>query len=176
MSRPDATSRTIRGNAGIVWLVLTAAVVLFLLGDVVVRGGAYQALLIAPWLLLPVWFVWVFLYAPHVTADRQGVRVRNPLRTTEIPWDAVREITLRWQVAFRLADGREIQAWAVAAKRPNRRSHDQPAERETEILRELRENALPSVGGEARQSWDVPALASLLALLAWAAAAVALAG
>lgn len=174
MTHPDATTRTIRGNAGIVWLVVTAVVVLFLLGDVVVRGSWYEALLIAPWLLLPVWFVWVFLYAPRVTADRHGVRVRNPLRTTSVPWSAVREITLRWQTAFRLADGREVQAWAIPAKRPNRRTHDQPAERETEILQELHESAQGADGGEVRRNWDAPAIASLVVILAWAAVAVAL--
>lgn len=190
MTHPEQRSRTIRGSAGIVWLLLTSAAVAFLLGDVVVRGSATDAVLIAPWLLLPVWFVWTFLYAPSVRADEHGVVVRNPLRTTAAPWAAVRDIVLRWQIAFVLAEGREVQAWAAAAKRPGRRRladtaevrlfergdaaipRAQPAERELEILSELHEmaadGAAPADGGAVRRSWNALELAALAVILAWA--------
>ncbi|MDR6876338.1 MULTISPECIES: PH domain-containing protein [Microbacterium] len=178
MTPPEQRSRTIRGSAGIVWLLATSAVVVFLLGDVVVRGSAVDAVLIAPWLLLPVWFVWTFLFAPSVHADEDGVVVRNPLRTTRAPWSAVRDIVLRWQIAFVLADGRDLQAWAAAAKRPSGRAHTpQPAERELEILRELREaaadGAAPADGGEVRTSWNAREIGLLAAILIWAAVSVA---
>ncbi|GAA4767373.1 PH domain-containing protein [Microbacterium gilvum] len=173
MTHPEAASRTIRSTAGIVWLVVTGGVVLFLLVDVVVRGSATQALLIAPWLLLVVWFAWVFLASPRVTSDAHGVVVRNPLRTTAATWGAVVDITLRWQVTLELAEGRPVQAWALAARRQGRRPVEQPAERELELLRELRSAASPAPG-TIRRTWDVPAIVALVVLLVWAGIAVAL--
>lgn len=191
MTHPRERSRTIRGNAGLVWLLLAAVVVAFLLGDVLIRGSAEQAALIAPWLLLPLWFVWTFLYAPSVVADPRGAIVRNPLRTTDIPWAAVESIALKWQVAFVLDSGRTVQAWAIPAGKPTRRGVPHPSERETEILRELHEQAadgavsdgavsdgaVPAGGsgaaGRVRTSWNVPQLIVLALLVVWAVAAVA---
>ena len=181
MTHPRERSRTIRGNAGLVWLLLAAAVVAFLLGDVLIRGSAEQAVLIAPWLLLPLWFVWTFLYAPSVVADPSGAIVRNPLRSTDIPWTAVQSIVLKWQAAFVLESGRTIQAWAIPAGKPTRRGVPHPSERETEILRELHEQAadgaVPAGGtapvGRVRTSWNAPQLIVLALLVVWAAAAVA---
>ncbi|MGW9114415.1 PH domain-containing protein [Microbacterium sp. NPDC055683] len=173
MTHPEAASRTIRSTAGIVWLVVTGVVVLFLLGDVVVRGSWAQALLIAPWLLLVVWFAWVFLASPRVTSDVRGVVVRNPLRTTTATWSAVADLKLRWQVAVALTDGRVVQAWALPARRGRRSRVEQPAERELEILRERREAAEPA-DPAIRRRWDAPSIAALVVLIVWAACAVAL--
>ncbi|MDN3309702.1 PH domain-containing protein [Microbacterium oryzae] len=192
MTHPRERSRIIRGNAGLVWLLLAAVAVAFLLGDVLIRGSAQQAVLIAPWLLLPLWFVWTFLYAPSVVAHPRGATVRNPLRTAEIPWTAVESIALRWQVAFVLESGRAIQAWAIPAGKPTRRGVPHPSERETEILRELHEQAADGAVsndgavsdgaasanrtvpvGRVRTSWNAPQLIALVVLVVWAAVAVA---
>jgi len=181
MTRPESASRTIRSRAGLVWLVIAGVAMLALLGDVLLRGGWSMTLRIAPWLLLAAWFLWVFFAAPRVEVRQDGVTVHNPLRITVIPWSAIREISLRWQIAFHLTDGREVQAWATVSRRPHRQGELQPVDRELEILRERLERArteearsMPGTDGGPgiRRSWDLPALVALGVLAAWAAAAV----
>lgn len=170
---PSAAGRTIRGNAGLVWLVVTGAAVLGLLIDVLVRGGAVDLLLIAPWMLLPVWVVWAFLASPRLRADAEGVSIRNPLRTTSGPWSSVEDLAMRWQVEVRFVGGRTVQAWSVAARKANPRNPEQPAERELEILRELREAAAPSaLAPVPTVRWNADILLVLAALIVWAAVAV----
>ena len=176
----DEPRRVIRPTSGAVWLAITGVAVLLLLGDVVIRGGWAQALLIAPWPLLLVWFVYVFVWAPHIAADARGVTVHNILRSTRIPWAAIDDIVLRWQIEFRLKPEfgrRPVQAWGAPARRPTRRTREQPADREAEILLEMREGA-DDLTAEPRitHDWDLVGIVSFVVLAVWAAVAVAVAG
>lgn len=172
----DELRREIRPTSGRIWLSLSAVVAIGLLIDVVVRGGWLQALLIAPWPLALVWFVYVFVYAPHVVADEHGVTVHNVLRITRVPWGAIADIVMRWQLEVRLtaaAGGRTIQAWGVPARRPRGRLRDQPADVEAEILREMKLNA-DADGRDPRvtRSWDLIGVISLAVIAVWAAIAI----
>lgn len=178
MSR-EAASRTIRSRTGIVWLVVVGVGVAALLVDVLVRGGALDLVLVAPWLLLIVWVVWAFLATPSLRADERGVSVRNPLRSTTAGWAAVREVTLRWQLELRLDGDRRLQVWAVQARRAPRRTGDAAAAgsgREQQVLedlRDLRTSAVRSASADVRQRWNLDALVVLAVLVVWAAVAVA---
>lgn len=167
-----------RSAAGWVWLALVGALAAFLLGDVVVRAGWYDALLMAPWFLLVAWIVWVFQTSPRIEADARGVVLVNVLRVVRISWPAVREVRLRYQAVFHLRDGGRISAWGGAGRRLHlslaRRGAD-PAAEQVEALEHLREEADP---GEktVRRSWDVSALIALVVIAAWAAWALAVTG
>lgn len=186
--------RVLRAPAGLVWLVGVAAVAVFLLGDVAVRGSVPQALLIAPWLLIPVWFVYVFLYAPHLAVTADGVRVHNILRTVRVPWSTVDEIRMRWQLEFALtAEARAagdlgartrrtgvVEAWAVTARprqRPAARAARAHADADTlEVLRGLHASVGPQPGAHVTRSWNVVALGSAALIAVWCASAWLIAG
>lgn len=173
----EAASRTIRSRAGIVWLVVVGVGATVLLVDVLVRGGATDLLLTAPWLLLIVWVVWAFLASPSLRADDHGVSVRNPFRSTTAPWAAVREISLRWQIELRLDGDRRVQVWAVQARRAPRRTGETAGSgREREVLDDLRAlhaAASRGRGAAVRRRWNLDVLVPLAALVIWAAVAVA---
>ncbi len=176
----DATSRTIRSTGGIVWLVVVAAGVTALLIDALVRGGPVGTLLIAPWLLLVVWIVWAFMAAPLLRAGRGGLIVRNPIRTIEIPWNAVERFAFRWQLEVHLRDAERVQVWSVGARRAPRRGadgHEPRGDRELEILTDLeamRAERTAAAAAGVRTRWNLDVLLVLAALVVWAAVAVAL--
>lgn len=173
----DEVTREIRPTSGRVWLILTAVLMVGLLIDTVVRGGWEQALLIAPWPLALLWFIYVFVYAPHVRADDTGITVHNVLRITRAPWAAVDDLVMRWQLEIRLtpeAGGRTIQAWGVPARRPRGRMRDQPADVEAEILREMKLNTdADPTRTQVVRSWDLLGVVAFVVIAAWAAIAIA---
>ncbi|GAA3651065.1 PH domain-containing protein [Microbacterium marinilacus] len=178
-------SRILRAPTGLVWLVGVAAVVLFLLGDVVVRGSWAQALLIAPWMLIPVWFAAVMFYLPHVAATESGVRVQNVLRVVELPWSAVDEVSMRWQLEFRLTaeaaatgvgGGKGlVSAWAVSRRRTaptaaRRRAAADESDATLEVLRDLHRAATEERGAAPTRSWYLLPLWSAAAIVVLCAA------
>lgn len=181
---PDSTDRTggtdpyvIRAGAGVVWLVLTAAVIVLLLGDVLIRGGVSQAALIAPWPLLLVWFVYVFVWAPRVVATNDGVAIHNVLRIVHVSWAAVDEIRSRWQLEFHLVpslDRKPVQAWGAPVQRPNRFRRADASVTQIDRLAELRD-AAPPADATVRTTWDIPAVAAGILLAAWAVASFVIA-
>lgn len=179
--------RVLRPATGTFWLVAVAVVVLFLLGDVVVRGSWGQALLIAPWLLIPVWFVYVFLYAPHLEVDDDRVRVRNVLRTIELPWSTVDDIVMRWQLEFHLtADaaasglgGRKgiVEAWSFSRRwggAGRRRTDD--SETTLDVMRGLHASVGRQPGARPTVSWDIASIVAAAAIAASCVVSVLIAG
>lgn len=141
-------------------------------------------LLLAPWVLLVLWAVYVLVYAPHIRTDSSGVRVHNLLRITEFPWSAVRDIDLRWQVRFRLTSGQEVASFGgPVAGRPARpglrfgggERREPPAVRDIQVLRE-QWIAATEDASESRSTaegitsihrrWDVPALIAFVVIAA----------
>ncbi len=176
MSEPTSEERVVfRSGGGTVWMTVTLLVCALLLGDLVVRGSLGQALLIAPWLLLLVWFVYLFVWAPRIVATPDGVAVHNVLRVTRLSWSAIESITARWQIEFRLVDElgqKPLQAWGAPTQRPSRspkRTH--PSANQLERLRIMLDEA-PGAPVERTVSWDVPGLVAGGAIVVWALIAI----
>ncbi|SDQ06567.1 PH domain-containing protein [Microbacterium sp. cf332] len=104
-------TKTYRPASATVAVVGAGLLGLFLLGDVFVRGGLVQGLLVAPWVLFALWSIYTLLYASVVRIDEHAIVVVNPLRVTRVPWSAVADIQLRWQLAVVTVEGRVISAF-----------------------------------------------------------------
>lgn len=102
-----------------------------LLAGVLVREGWAAALRDAGPLGLFGWAGWVLLWRPSLAVGRQGVVVRNPLRTVTIPWPAVRSLDTRYALTFTTAARR----WtSYAATAPGRGSVRKLATSEVQVL------------------------------------------
>ncbi|WP_438352562.1 hypothetical protein [Microbacterium sp. CJ88] len=162
----------------------------FLLGDAVLRAGWGQMLLLAPWVLLVLWGIYVTMFASMIQTDASGATVQNYLRRTRVPWSVVTDIRLRYQVVLVLGDGegaKQLRAFGgPVAGRPGRprradadRAHrEPPALREVELIRDQWQSAVGSDarGGVATRSWDLPATGVLVGLVVWAVVAVLITG
>lgn len=186
-SSPAASPRGFRAASGVAALILASIAALLLLGDAVVRAGWAEMLLLAPWLLLVVWFIYVATFASHVSIDADGATVQNLLRIVRIPWARVSDVGVRYQVRFTLDDGRIVNAFGgpVAGRpaRPGVRAADNPRARIPPALRDLeliREQwlAAAETGSTTQVSrrWDLPTLGVLLLLALWALGAVIISG
>ncbi|WP_156762053.1 PH domain-containing protein [Microbacterium karelineae] len=169
---PDsARTLVFRSVIGWVWLGIAAIVCAYLLIDMAVRAGAWDAFLVAPWLLAIVWVVWVFQVIPRVEADEDGARLFNVLRIVELPWSAVAGVRLRYSAEFTLHDGARITAWGGSSRRMHRslkRASEDPAEVEVEQLQRLHANAAGG-SGTATRRWDVRAVVAGIAIVVWIA-------
>lgn len=177
----DAAERApqvFRASGGWVLLVICSAVAVALLVDVVVRADVGALLLYAPWVLLALWAVYIVGVASLIRAEAEGVLVQNGLRRTFVPWERVRRIDMRWQIVITLDDDRTVVCFGGPSKtRPRRLGPDAQPERATEhvdavaALRRWRSDHVPTGDTSVRRSWDVPALAALVVLCAWAGVA-----
>ena len=161
---------------------ISALVVLFLLGDAVVRGGIGEALLLAPWPLLALWGVYVSAFASSLEVDAQGATVQNLLRVVRIPWARVRELEWRWQVVFALDDESVIRAVGGplegrGGRRPGSRDNTpQHVRAQFEYVHRLYEGRDAAEAAPVRKSWDMPGVIALVVLVAWAVIALLIAG
>ncbi|WP_454167124.1 PH domain-containing protein [Microbacterium lacticum] len=165
-------------------MIGASAIAVLLLGDALIRAGIVEMLRLSPWVLLALWAVYVLLYASRITFDRNSATVQNYLRITRLPWSAVRDIGMRWQVVFTLEDGETVPAYGgPGAGRPGRaerRASRDSARRVPASLRELSElrdawQGVDAAGEPAPQgaatgagvarSWDVPAIAALVVIV-----------
>jgi hypothetical protein len=143
-----------------------------------------SVLLLAPWILLALWGIYVGLFVSSVVSYADGLRVQNFLRITRIPFSAVADIRMRYQLVIETTEGRTVTCYGgpVSARSGSRRSRaddrpaagSQDAERVIEDWRAAR--ASTAVAAPVRRTWDVPALVSFIALGVWAGIAVAVAG
>ncbi|WP_091354476.1 PH domain-containing protein [Microbacterium sp. LKL04] len=183
-----ASPRVFRAPSGTVALILASIVTLLLLVDAVVRAGWGEMLLLAPWMLLVLWFIYVATFVSHVAVDARGATVQNLLRVVRIPWDRVSDIGIRYQVRFTLDDGRTVSAFGgPVAGRPPRpglrpdpspRARIPPALRDLELIREqwLSASETGSGAGRVVRGWDLRAIFALVVIVAWALSAVIISG
>lgn len=159
-----------------------AAVAVVLLADAALRGGWWNAALLSPWVALGVWAVYVGLYASAVTTDDEGILIQNLLRRIRVPWSAVADIRLRYQVVVVTADGARISCYGGPAARPasaTLRRRGGGAGGALRMTAEIRDawRAAPSRPDAAiRRDWDRAALIALTAIVVAAAVAVLVAG
>lgn len=177
----------LRAPSGTVAMIVSGVVAIFLLGDAVLRAGWGEMLLLAPWVLLAVWLVYLLMYASVIETDAGAATVQNFLRRTRLPWGAVTDIRLRYQVVFVYGTGRELKAiGGPVSGRPGRpsRTRDGAGRREPPALLELErvrhrwEAAVDAgaAGGDPTRSWDMIGLGTLAVILVWAAVAVVISG
>lgn len=189
MSSPAPRERDVlRATSGTVAMIVSGVVAIFLLGDAVLRAGWGEMLLLAPWVLLAVWSVYLLMFASAIETDATAATVQNFLRRTRLPWGAITDIRLRYQVVFVYAEGaRELKAFGgPAAGRPGRPSRtradggrrEPPALREVDALRDRWDAAVRAgaPGGIPSRSWDLIGIGSLAAIVVWAAVAVMITG
>jgi hypothetical protein len=173
--------RAFRATGAVVLLVLCTVVTAALLVDALVRSGAANAALLAPWPLLVLWAVYVFGVASDVRADLTGLRVQNLLRRTWLPWSSVRRMAMRWQLELTLDDATTLVCFGGPARQRPRRigpgrtkeAGDEATEDGIAALQKLRLESHPDPDATIERSWDWPAIAVLIALIVWAAIAVA---
>jgi hypothetical protein len=105
------------------WLAGTVGVICAIgLVSLVADGEVGDLLQYAPPLLLTTAVVWALFWQPSVTISAAGVRLRNVLRTIDLPWPAIRRIDTRFAMTLETAYG-TYAAWA-APDSGRRRSHD----------------------------------------------------
>jgi len=171
--------RTFRAPSGPFALGLGVLLALFLLGDAVVRAGWGQMLLLAPWVLLVLWVVYVNAFASAVRIDDDGAVVQNLLRRTSFGWRRVRGVDLRWQLVFSLDDGKTLSCYGGPAKATPLRMPSRGGEerlpsgvRALAEIEERWEAAPATADAPIVRSWDVPAVIALGVIAVWALAAV----
>ena len=177
----------LRAPAGLFWLVGVAVVVVLLLVDVVARGSWSQLLLVAPWTLIPVWFVWAFLYLPHIAADRDALHVRNLFRTIRLPWASVDDLVMRWQLEVHLTPdaraagfgGRKgiVEAWSLTKRwRGIGRARVDETEQTLDVLRGLKASAGRQPGALPSATLTPAPLVVAAVIAVWCVASLLLAG
>lgn len=172
-----ADHRSYRSRTALLWMVLATTVVVFGLGDALVRGGVAITLQLAPWVLLVLWLIWVLLYATHVRTDTHGIRVHNVLRIVDIPWARVTDITMRWQLEVHLDSGETVRAFGGPAPkgvRAGRRGADSAAQTdlaEISALWDAQRGDAPRAAVVTRR-WDLIAILTGVGLVIWAAISV----
>lgn len=179
--------RTYRASTGTVTFVVAAIAAAYVLGDAAVRAGWQSMMLLAPWVLLVLWALYVIGPASIIRMDDTGVRVQNMLRRTDFGWKRLRDVDLRWQVVFTLDDGTEVTSFGGPARARSRRvtasvvgdAGQSPASvrvpagyRELTEIRDRWESADDAAAAPIRRSWDAPALLALAMIAAWAVVAV----
>lgn len=159
-----------RSTIGWVWFGIAAFVSAYLIVDMVVRASAWDAFLVAPWLLAICWVVWVFQVVPRIDANERGVRLYNLLRIVDLPWAAVSEVRLRYSTEFDLRAGGTVVAWGGSSRRLHRsikrRSEEDPAESEAEALQRLHAQAGRGPS-EVGRTWEWFSVASAIVIVAW---------
>lgn len=176
--------RTFRTPTGIVAFFAAAVLVLFLLGDAVVRGSWSLMLLIAPWPLLALWVIYEVSASSWVRVDEGGVLVQNMLRRTSFGWKRLRSADFRWQLEFTLDDDSKVTAMGGPAHARARRQTQRELEVEgvkvpagVRALAEIQErqsNADATADAPIRRTWDWSAVIALAVIAAWAVVAVLL--
>jgi hypothetical protein len=73
------------------------------------------------WPALAALLVHALWWRPAVEVSDGGITVRDLLRTTHVPWPAVREIGERWSLSIVTPSG-QVGSWALPASSPARRA------------------------------------------------------
>jgi hypothetical protein len=179
-----------RPGSAIPLLAISTAVVVFLLGDAVIRAGLLDAALLAPWPLLALWCVYVSAFASDLTVDRDAITVQNMLRVIRIPWHRVSDIQWQWQVEITSDTGERVRA--IGGPVQGRGGRRQGSREQTPALARAQYDSivrawdaarerLASAGATTdehvvRRNWDTPVVLALVVLAAWSVLALVVTG
>lgn len=112
----------------VIWVIAaTILVSLTVVGD----GPGAELWPVAPVVAAVAWFVWVALWWPRVRIAGEGLEVRNPFRTVQLPWDEVKDVDSRGTLVITTSAGR-VTAWAAPPK-------NRAGERRTEFIARARQ-------------------------------------
>lgn len=171
-----------RASGGRLLLGVCGAGAIAIFIDILVRADVAALMLLAPWVLLALWGVYVVAVASRVEVDPSGVRVQNLLRCTFVPWSRVTRIAMRWLIVLTMDDGTVLTCFAGPARTRPRRlgpyGQREEAAEELDVLatlRRMRGESTAPADAAIRRSWDKPAVIVLLALCLWCSAAVLIA-
>ena len=109
------TGITLRARLSVGVGVALLALVAMLLADALVRGRWDVALLSLPALGLVVCVAAEVFLRPGIRLHPDGVTVVNPLRTSEVPWSDVADVSTRFLVSVQTRSGRRISCWGAPA-------------------------------------------------------------
>ncbi|RST06289.1 PH domain-containing protein [Streptomyces sp. WAC07149] len=109
---PVYADRVYRSPMAVVSGVLLLALVAWLCGDAVVRGGGSARWIGIAVALLAVPLIVAFTLRPAVFANDDRMRIRNPFRSIELPWAAVDAVRAGYSAEV-LAEGSKYQLWSV---------------------------------------------------------------
>ncbi|MCX5376336.1 PH domain-containing protein [Streptomyces sp. NBC_00091] len=109
---PVYADRVYRSPMAVVTGVLLLALVAWLCGDAVVRGGGNARWIGIAVALCAVPLIVAFTIRPAVFANDDRMRVRNPFRNIELPWAAVDAVRAGYSAEV-LAQGSKYQLWSV---------------------------------------------------------------
>ena len=173
-------ARVFRVTGSVILFAICGVISAGLLIDAVVRAGLIEALLLAPWMLLILWVIYVVGIASDVRADRRGAGVQNLLRRTWMPWNRVKRIAMRWQLELTLDDGAVVRCFGSPGRTrprrigPERTREDGNGAAEDDIAKMQRFRLDPELHADAVvvRTWDWPAIIALAVLVLWAVVAV----
>jgi len=103
----------LRARTAYVLFGLVAVIVAAMAVDGFARGAAWQTLLVLPWFVAILWFIYLVLVRPCVVIDTQGVTVVNVFRRHRIPWPRLADAASRYQLSLTRDDGRTVSSWGA---------------------------------------------------------------
>ncbi|MFD9463900.1 PH domain-containing protein [Streptomyces sp. NPDC060027] len=112
-SRPEAKDRVYRSPAGIAGGALLLLIVGWLGVDALISGHGRTPWLALAGLILVVPVVAAFSLRPAVYANKDRLRVRNPLRVIVLPWSKVASLRSHYSNEVVDTSGTRYQLWAV---------------------------------------------------------------
>lgn len=89
-----------------------AALVLIGWAWAALEAGGTALLLQLPWIAAAAVGTWLAFGRPHVTVHDDGVTLVNPLRTVEVPWAALIDVSTQFALTLRTPRGK-YAAWAA---------------------------------------------------------------
>lgn len=110
---PARERLVLRSRSAYLLFGLVALIVVAMAVDGFVRGAAWQTLLVLPWLVAILWFIYLVLLRPCAVVDAQGVTVVNVFRRHRIPWPRLAEVVSRYQLTLTRDDGRRVSSWGA---------------------------------------------------------------
>lgn len=146
---------------------LLAFLGLALLVDAAVRGSWDVVLHALGPIAVLVWGVWLLMVRPSVRVAADALTVVNPLRVTVVPWGAVADVRMRYQIVVETTEPRKLTCWGgptLPRPKPARRGERpvMPTSGELNAVLDAwavaRDRGAPA--GDVVRAWDRSALAT----------------
>jgi hypothetical protein len=117
MAAHDLDFRAHYLTTGRFFALVVVAVSIFVCGDILRQRDVGSSRAVLPTLLAASLIAYVVGLRPAVLEDMHGVSVRNPLRTTVVPWGSVRNVDVVDVLRVHTAD-QVVRCFAVPRRRP----------------------------------------------------------